>query len=59
MIMQKRKDFHSMTATEVSSLCLILINNVYYIGVLFDGLWYYGAVIGFKCQVVTGTIRQG
>ena len=48
-----------MTATEVSSLCLILINNVYYIGVLFDGLWYYGAVIGFKCQVVTGTIRQG
>ena len=42
MIMKKRKDFHSVTATEVSSYCLIiLVNNViYYMSFIFIGLWY-------------------
>ena len=40
--MQKRKDFHSMTATEVSSYCLIILVNIviYYISFIFAGLWY-------------------
>ena len=35
--MQKRKDFHSMTAIEVSSYCLIILINtvIYYISFFF------------------------